>query len=254
MKNYEEFINTRFDKSTEIDDKVADFLAKEDYKTLLDYLRGMGAKELALDYYSLLFALSEYTTENGIYNNFELLKKHLMNNQDFITDVREEYNAKFGATELIIETTSMGTISVYSLSKLIPPAKERIGTLETKDRYGDCNQNSKTISLNIGKKNDLVIGYIYGYTDISQFLHQWVEVTLKGKEYVIDSILNIVISKEAYYTLFRVEVLNKVSNEVIKEDIKNYLADVGVFPIEPYLIYHDNIMNDFEKNKEIFKK
>lgn len=252
MYNFDEFINKRFHKSMEIDEKVAEFLSKEDYKGLLDYLRGIGASELDLDYYSLLYAVADYTCERQIYANFESLKNHLLRNKDFIKSVKEEYNEKFKADELIIDS-AIGEISIFTLSKLLPASKKKLEHLEDEQRYGECYENSETISLNLGKKNDLVIGYIYGYTNLSQFLHEWVEVTIKGKEYVIDSIFNIVISKDAYYKLLRAEPLNKVSSEVIKDDIDNYLGKIKYFPIQPYLIYHDEIIKDFERNKEIFK-
>ena len=253
MKNYEEFINKRFDKSQEIDETFVDFLSKEDYAGALDYLKNVGATELDMDSYGLLLTVSEYTYEQGAYKDFESLKNHLLKNEDFIKSVNEEYNEKLKVTELIIDTT-IGPVCVIPLSKLIPEAKNRIEHLEDEKRFGNCYENNKIISLNIGKQNDLVIGYIYGYTDISEFLHIWVEVTIKGKEYVIDSIFNAVINKDAYYRLLRAKPLNKVSSEVIKEDIEKYLEQIGVFPIEPYLMYHDEIISDFEKNKEIFKK
>lgn len=253
MKNYEEFINERFHKSTEIDETFSNFLKKEDYQGALDFLRSAGAKELDMDSYGLLLAISEYTYENGAYKDFESLKKHLLKNEDFIKDVKEVYNEKFKSQELIIDTI-LGPVSVFTLSKLIPESKKKIEHLEDEDRFGNCYENNKTIALNLGVPCDLAIGYIYGYTDISEFLHEWVEVTIKGKEYVIDSIFNALISKDAYYKLLKAKPINKVNSETIKEDIENYLEKIGTFAIEPYLIYHDEIIKDLEKNKDIFKK
>lgn len=69
------------------------------------------------------------------------------------------------------------------------------------------------ISKNLGKKNKLITGYVYGTTEKSNYLHSCVEVDIKGTMYVIDGIVNGVVNKEGYYLMQNAEVINIINND-----------------------------------------
>ena len=88
----------------------------------------------------------------------------------------------------------------------------------------------------------MVIGFVYGYSDKSKYIHSWIELEYRGEEYVIDCTLNAMINKEGYYLIQHAEPITKVGNEMIKSDIKNHYEKVINFPFEIYLVYRDLII------------
>ena len=97
-------------------------------------------------------------------------------------------------------------------------------------------------------------GYIYGYSDKSKFLHSWVESTINDEEYVIDGTLNAMINKDGYYLMQHAKPITKISDSVLKSDIKNYVNEMQSIPLEVYYVFRDEIVNDLEKNQSILKK
>ena len=122
------------------------------------------------------------------------------------------------------------------------------------ERHGECYEIAHEISLNLGISNNIVTGYIYGYTDKSKFLHSWVETTIKGEEYVIDGTLNSLINKQGYYLMQHAKPITKISNQTFANDnIKNYLEKIKTFPIGVYYVFRDEIIKDFKKMMKYLK-
>ena len=178
---------------------------------------------------------------------------NLKKKDKFIKNASIGFNEHFKLKEALIETTEE-TIKVMQFSSLKSTIKELLPEIDTDDRIKKCFNYAYEISRNIGVKNEIVTGYIYGYTDISKFLHSWVEINYKGQDYVIDGTLNAIINKEGYYALRHAEPITKISNETLEIDIKNYLSKVGTFGLPDYLFFRNEIIKDLEKNNEAFKK
>lgn len=99
--------------------------------------------------------------------------------------------------------------------------------LESEKREGSCHSSIIPISifLDIHFSNSVVTGYIKGLSESIKYIHSWLEFTYEGKEYVIDSTLNILMLKDEYYWLNniqeKVDILSRVSGENIRQDNRN---------------------------------
>lgn len=126
--------------------------------------------------------------------------------------------------------------------------------IENNERFGNCYDFAYNISLNLGVSNQIVTGYIYGYSDKSEFLHSWVETTIKDEEYVIDGTLNAMINKQGYYLMQHAKPITKIDDSTLKSDLKNYVNEMQSIPLEVYYVFRDEIVNDLGKNREAFRK
>ena len=253
MKNYNELFNERFRRSQEIDENFSKIMNEEGLLEAINYLKSIGVTTLDMDNYQIKYRISEWTknkTSNEEKERFinELLKlKNYINKIDFTT------NEDFSLPELSIETTK-SPIRAIQFSSVAPKCKEKLPFIETDERHGRCYEMAQEISLNLGIRNNIVTGYIYGYSNKSKFLHSWVETTIKGKEYVIDGTLNSLINKQGYYFMQHANPISKISNKTFLNDIKNYLEKMETFPIEIYYVFRDEIIKDFQKNEELFER
>lgn len=252
MKSCKELFEEPFDKSQELDNTFAKISEEEGLKKGIDYLISKGATKLDMDSYEILYYINEYTKNKYSEEEKENIILNLKKKEKYIKNVTIGFNKHFKLKEALIETTEE-TIKVMQFSSLESTIKELLPEIDTDDRIKKCFNYAYEISRHIGIKNEIVTGYIYGYTDISKFLHSWIEINYKGQDYVIDGTLNAIINKEGYYALRHAEPLTKISNETLENDIKNYLSKIGTFGLPTYWVFRDEIIKDFEK-KEIFKK
>lgn len=253
MKNYEQLFQARFNKSTELDDKFIDIWHNEGIDQAINYLKSIGATWLDIEDYMITYKISEFT--KSCYNEEE--KEDLINSlnklNDYVTSAKVQYNDVLKLPEAVIETTK-GKIRAIQFSKLSKEVKEVIPCIEDDGRFGKCFDWAYYICLNLGIPNDIVTGYVYGYTDKSKFLHSWIETTYKGEEWVIDGTINTIINKEGYYLIKNAQVLNRISNKTFVEDIDLYLSKIKGIQLEVYYVFRDEIIRDLERNKDIFHK
>ena len=172
---------------------------------------------------------------------------------DYILDIKVEKNEKFNLPEVKIETTK-GIIQAIQFSSVAPEVKNLFPFIESDKRFGNCYDFAYNISLNLGVPNQIVTGYIYGYSDKSKFLHSWVESTINDEEYVIDGTLNAMINKDGYYLMQHAKPITKISDSVLKSDIKNHLDVMQTMPMEVYYVFRNEIVNDLERNNKKAKR
>lgn len=131
-----------------------------------------------------------------------------------------------------------------------PKVKKIIPNIEEESRFGNCYKYAYYISLGLQIPNNLTVGYIYGYSDKSKFLHSWVETDINEEEFVIDATLNAIINKDGYYLMQHAKPINKINNQTFREDLNNYpMIDNKNIPLEVYYVFRDEIMKEFEKRK-----
>ena len=253
MKSYNELFNERFHRSQEIDEEFSRIFNKDGLLEAINYLKSIGATTLDMDNYQIKYRISEWTKNKTSNEEKERFINQLLKLKDYIKKIDISKNNKFNLPELSIETTE-GTLCAIQFSSIAPKCKEKLPFIETDERHGKCYEIADVISLNLGISNNIVTGYIYGYTDKSKFLHSWVETKIKGEEYVIDGTLNSLINKQGYYLIQHAKPLTKISNQTFQNDIKNYLEKIEEFPIEVYYVFRDEIIKDFQKNDEIFER
>lgn len=253
MKSYNELFNERFQRSQEIDEEFIRIFNEDGLLDAINYLKSIGATALDMDNYRIKYRISEWTKNKTSNEEKEKFINELLNLKDYIKKIDISKNNNFNVPELSIETTE-GTIRAIQFSSIAPKCKEKLPFIETDERHGKCYEMALEISLNLGISNNIVTGYIYGYTDKSKFLHSWVEATIKGEDYVIDGTLNSLINKQGYYLMQHAQPITKISNQTFANDIKNYLEKIETFPIEVYYVFRDEIIKDFQKNDEIFER
>ena len=253
MKNYNELFNTRFKTSQKIDEKFAELFNTSGLKEGIKYLKQVGATELDMDNYNIKYRISEWTKDSLSDKEKIAFLNELRDLGDYILDIKVEKNEKFNLPEVKIETTK-GVIRAIQFSSLAPEVKNLFPFIESDKRFGNCYDFAYNISLNLGVPNQIVTGYIYGYSDKSKFLHSWIESTIKGEEYVIDGTLNAMINKEGYYLMQHAKPITKISDSVLKSDIKNHLDVMQTIPIEAYYVFRNEIINDLERNSKRAKR
>ena len=253
MKNYNELFNTRFKTSQKIDKKFAELFNTSGLKEGIKYLKQVGATELDMDNYNIKYRISEWT-KNSLSNKEKIaFLNELRDLGDYILDIKVEKNEKFNLPEVKIETTK-GIIQAIQFSSVAPEVKNLFPFIESDKRFGNCYDFAYNISLNLGVPNQIVTGYIYGYSDKSKFLHSWVESTINDEEYVIDGTLNAMINKDGYYLMQHAKPITKISDSVLKSDIKNHLDVMQTMPMEVYYVFRNEIVNDLERNNKKAKR
>ena len=253
MKNYNELFNTRFKTSQQIDEKFAELFNTSGLKEGIKYLKQVGATELDMDNYNIKYRISEWTKDSLSNKEKIAFLNELRDLGDYILDIKVEKNEKFNLPEVKIETTK-GIIQAIQFSSVAPEVKNLFPFIESDKRFGNCYDFAYNISLNLGVPNQIVTGYIYGYSDKSKFLHSWVESNIKGEEYVIDGTLNAMINKEGYYLMQHAKPITKISDSVLKSDIKNHLDVMQTIPLEVYYVFRDEIVNDLKRNNKKVKR
>lgn len=253
MKSYNELFHDRFEVSQQIDERFVELYNTEGLKSGIDYLRQIGAKTLDMDHYDIKCKISEWTKNSlSDQEKIEFLSK-LTNLKDYVFDVNIRNNMVFNLPEVIIETND-GIIQAIPFSLFFPKIKKKFSYIEDNRRFGNCYDFVYHISLHFGFPNQVVTGYIYGYSDKSMFLHSWIETTINGEEYVIDGILNAMINKQGYYFMQHAKPITKIDERQFRCDIKNYMKQIqAIFP-EVYFVFRDEIIHDLEKNQRIFKR
>lgn len=253
MKNYNELFNTRFKTSQKIDEKFAELFNTSGLKEGIKYLKQVGATELDMDNYNIKYRISEWT-KNSLSNKEKIaFLNELRDLGDYILDIKVKKNEKFNLPEVKIETTK-GIIQAIQFSSVAPEVKNLFPFIESDKRFGNCYDFAYNISLNLGVPNQIVTGYIYGYSDKSKFLHSWVESTINDEEYVIDGTLNAMINKDGYYLMQHAKPITKISDSVLKSDIKNHLDVMQTMPMEVYYVFRNEIVNDLERNNKKAKR
>lgn len=253
MKNYNELFNTRFKTSQKIDEKFAELFNTSGLKEGIKYLKQVGATELDMDNYNIKYRISEWTKDSLSDKEKIAFLNELRDLGDYILDIKVEKNEKFNLPEVKIETTK-GIIQAIQFSSVAPEVKNLFPFIESDKRFGNCYDFAYNISLNLGVPNQIVTGYIYGYSDKSKFLHSWVESNIKGEEYVIDGTLNAMINKDGYYLMQHAKPITKISDSVLKSDIKNHLDVMQTMPMEVYYVFRNEIVNDLERNNKKAKR
>lgn len=246
-----ELFHKPFDKSTEIDETFAKIWADEGGKKALDYLLSVGATWIDVKSYKICYAIKECTKSATPEEKKKEWIKSLVDGKE-VTSADIIYNETKKVDEITLET-ECGPIRAITFSDLTPKILKVLPCLDNEDRAGQCFKLAYEISKRLGIANDMVTGYIYGYTDKSKFLHTWVETTYKGEEYVIDGVFNMMINKDAYYHLKHAQVINRISNETYKQDIEENIDKLDGVKLEVYLVYRDEIINGQELTPDKLK-
>ena len=73
------------------------------------------------------------------------------------------------------------------------------------------------------------------------------------KSYILDWTQNIKMSKEDYIKLYKFKILQKISCKDLIKD-REILNKAEYQDLKTYLVFRDEIMRDFDRNKHLFKE
>lgn len=253
MESYIKLFHERFDKSTEFDATFANIWNSQGLKDAIEYLKSIGATRLDTSNFSILYAISEFTKNTRSDVDKENLIKGL-NLDDYVKDSDIKFNSKYNLPEVVVETEK-GSIKALKFSDVVNGIKTVYPFIETNERFRNCFGMACYICLNLGLACNLVTGYVYGYSDKSEYLHSWIETTLHGEEVVIDGTFNAIINKDGYYLMRYAKPITKIDSKTFSNDVDKYLKVIeNELPIEVYYVFRDEIIAELEKNKEVFMK
>lgn len=236
-----ELFHKPFDLSAEIDDTFVKIWKNENLKQAIEYLKSVGATTLDIKSYEVLYKLNECTKKKTTKEEQQRLIASLVDNKEVLS-AKIEYNETKKTDEIQIETID-GPIRLVIFSNLAEEILEDLPELETDKRAGECYRLAYEINRHLGLPHEIVTGYIYGYTDISRFLHSWIELTYKGEEYVLDGTLNALINKSAYYRLRKSEPITRISDDTFQNDLENHMDIINGVNIEVYFLYRNELIN-----------
>lgn len=244
MKNYQELFVNEFLKSQNIDDTFAKISNKEGLASGIEYLKKLNCQWLDEDSYTILYTINQFTLKNKTEDMNDLFNK--------VSNIDDVLNIIKSDKKLIIMLKDYN-IEVEIFSKRNPRVVNIIPDIESLERNGTCFLKAYNICLGFKNPSKIVTGYNYGYTDKSKFLHSWVEVTIDGKDYVIDGTLNAMFNKEGYYKLRKIKVLNEITKDELRQDMIKYGKFIEEIGIDVYYVFRDEIIKDLEKNNELFE-
>ncbi len=250
IKELKPLFTEPYKQSQIIDETFARIRGEQGAKAAIEYLISIGATKLDIKSYEVAHHLDQYTKNNLPYEKRVELLKSLVDGEEVI-NVTLEYNEEKNRTEIYLDTIE-GQMHAIKFTELCPSFKETFPELETDERIGECFRLAYEIMRNLNNPCQIVTGYIFGYTDLSKFLHSWVEVKFKGKTYVIDGTTNIMIDKEAYYTLKHAIPITKISQKTFKNDIKNHMDKINGINLPFYLLYRNELISGKELNSDKF--
>lgn len=206
------------------------------------------AKELYILEYRICLAIYQYTKntltdeeKQDFLNGLKLLTPYISNVENTNSVLRIQ--------------TNNGDIIVKKLVDIMPGLGEYDPCIENDKRQGQCHYKSIELSNIIQNPHQVVTGFIHGASDFAKYLHTWIEITLKGKEYVFDYTLNACINKDGYYFIKHAEPLSRISKEDIAREypvLCGEMSDPTTFNVKEYLVFRDEIIRALNKNRHLF--
>lgn len=122
--------------------------------------------------------------------------------------------------------------------------------LRSDNRRGKCVQTSVSMAYNFDQESKVVIGYLN--SDEERIIHVIFVDCSQDVEIAYDYTKNVVMKKDDYIELNNYEVINEISGDDIREDMK-IIRSIDHFSSKLYLCFRDEIMRDLKKNEKVFK-
>ena len=108
--------------------------------------------------------------------------------------------------------------------------------LNYRKRRGKCHQGSLSLFTCFG--DNIVTGYVDDIDGKHRCVHTWIE----KDENVYDYTSNLVVTKEEFYKILDVEVLNKISREDFLSDIKSEFVQKSSSKL--YLLFREELVRE----------
>ena len=189
-----------------------------------------------------LFETTAKTTEESILAGIEYFT--MLDDKQM-----EEYLGKYSSIMRLGDCFMVNFDSRQYVFRKIDPFFDDVIKQElfSRERYGQCCTASVELASISDSDCKVGIGYL-NYTDF-KILHA---VCIIGDN-VFDYTKNLIMRKEDYFELTNFEVINEVNRSDIMREIFD-IENLGFIPIKVYLLYHDEVMRDLDKNKTLIKE
>ena len=127
-----------------------------------------------------------------------------------------------------------------------------IELMENGKLEGWCWQTTETAILFLDDYSYLKRGYLK-FSDKTNYYHSWIQFNFENEEYIFDPCLNIISSKNDYYSIFEINEIASINSKEIKEYFINYVNNYHKKDHSNENIFKDIFSNEMlsEKNKEV---
>ena len=174
-------------------------------------LEKQGGKIIFID--DIIDILIDNYTRNDSNLDFEYFKNLVLKNPKYIKDIEFKDNPK-----QIVFTSTEGVFRASKLSDIFPVFKD-FPNIENADRHGKCHQDSMVVSEALQDDNKVATGYIYTFGEGEKALHSWVEVTIDGKPFVVDTTRNLLMPRKFYYMIRNINgPVYKISKRTLERE------------------------------------
>ena len=99
-----------------------------------------------------------------------------------------------------------------------------IELMENGKLEGWCWQTTETAILFLDNNSYLKRGYLK-FSDKRNYYHSWIHFNFENEEYIFDPCLNIISSKNDYYSIFEINEIASINSKEIKEYFINYVKN-----------------------------
>ena len=202
---------------------------------------------------------------NSNENSFD--EKEIIEEIANISNVREVINLQSGDYTIIMDQGKLefsdigdfiGKINNSEKSKEMKEFLIKVSSLH--ERMNHCHAESINLALllerDLGISCKIVTGYASYFVSKNRYMHTWNELTIDGKEYVIDSTMNTCINKDGYYLLRNIdekENITSLDSKIVKDDFKNHIDFIEEIDLKTYLTCRDEVMTEYLEKKKLFK-
>jgi len=207
---------TQDKNSTQFLNEFIEYLERPKYEDLLHPIQTLRCRMTKVDAFSnnITMFINYFTASNSCSDdklkNFEM---KILKNHDEIESI--EYTNR---DKCIIHLKNGSDIKFCTISSAID-FDDQIPDLLTLDRRGKCHMRSLAFATKINNKCQCVTGTIWTFISKAKWLHSWLETDINGEILCIDNNLNAILSKEDYYRLHHPEVIEKINQETIENDM-----------------------------------
>ena len=135
------------------------------------------------------------------------------------------------------------------ISRICQTDKSVIDELESRERFGKCHGGTMSIAPCV-PNSYVVTGFIT--IGDSKVLHTVLEVETDTQPVILDWTCNAEMPKSDYCALTMFEEITRFKGDLVKEDLD--YAKALELDTKTYVTFRNEIMNDLEKNKTLFRK
>ncbi|MBQ8908674.1 MAG: hypothetical protein IJY90_00055 [Clostridia bacterium] len=205
-------IQRRFREFSAWENKLEQIINAGDSKGLAKFARETGAP-LNLENIYLLDMLSRLTLgSTGPSAERKLLEEARKDNMIKSFEMREK--------GVLIVMKDGKPLRMIRITDYFQGIGKSIPRLYTEERLGKSHQDCYNLSGVINLTHRVVSGYCSAESKAKQCPHTWLEIDGRRHEWVLDFTLNAMISKDAYYKIFRPRNIVKIDCFQVKEDAK----------------------------------